>query len=85
MSKRRFSVRPSLGPPPFSRALSRRRAEIQDERRYRVWVTPRRTARFPTLDLAQAFAGGLFHDQDHVVILEKLAPNGCWLQLDRLA
>jgi len=52
--------------------------------RYRVWITALRTARFETLNDAQHFAGQLFHDRDHVVILEKLAPSGCWLQLDQL-
>ncbi|MFO7630877.1 MAG: hypothetical protein R6W06_15470 [Prochlorococcaceae cyanobacterium] len=56
-----------------------------EEGRYRVWVTALRTARFHTLEHARAFASRLFHDRDHVVILEKLAPNGCWLQLDQLA
>ncbi|MEB3352965.1 MAG: hypothetical protein VKM34_01825 [Cyanobacteriota bacterium] len=60
-------------------------ADPLDERRYRVWLTPRRSARFGSLDDARAFAGGLFHDRVHVVILEKLAPGGCWLQLDRFA
>lgn len=59
--------------------------KVPDEGRYRVWITALRAARFQTLDHAQAFAGHLFHDREHVVILEKLAPNGCWLQLDRLA
>lgn len=52
---------------------------------YRVWITALRTARFENLHEARIFAGQLFHDRDHAVILEKLAPNGCWLQLDRLA
>lgn len=56
-----------------------------DEGRYRVWVTALRAAHFQTLEHARAFAARLFHDRDHVVILEKLAPNGCWLQLDQLA
>jgi len=51
---------------------------------YRVWITALRTARFDSLIDAQSFAGQLFHDRDHVVILEKLAPNGSWLQLDQL-
>ena len=51
---------------------------------YRVWITALRTARFESLNEAQSFAGQLFHDRDHVVTLEKLAPNGCWLQLDQL-
>ena len=51
---------------------------------YRVWITALRAARFESLNEAQSFAGQLFHDRDHAVILEKLAPNGCWLQLDQL-
>lgn len=62
-----------------------RPSEDRDQGRYRVWITALRTARFESLNEAQSFAGQLFHDRDHVVVLEKLAPNGCWLQLDQLA
>lgn len=62
-----------------------RPTEDRDQGRYRVWITALRTARFENLNDAQVFAGQLFHDSDHVVVLEKLAPNGCWLPLDQLA
>lgn len=58
--------------------------EADEQGCYRVWITALRPARFENLNAARSFAGQLFHDRDHVVILEKLAPNGCWLQLDRL-
>lgn len=64
----RFSTRPTGG---------------GEHGRYRVWITALRTARFESLNDAQIFASQLFHDRDHVVILEKLAPSGCWLQLDQ--
>jgi hypothetical protein len=54
------------------------------EGRYRVRITALRTARFSSHNEAWLFACQLFHDRDHAVILEKLAPNGCWLQLDQL-
>lgn len=59
-------------------------SQAQEQGRFRVWITPLRSARFESLNDAQIFAGQLFHDRDHAVILEKLAPSGCWLQLDRL-
>lgn len=52
--------------------------------RYRVRITARRTARFMSHQEAWVFACQLFHDREHAVILEQLAPNGCWLQLDQL-
>ena len=68
----------------FGDKLSTTPTEDGDQGRYRVWITALRMARFESLNDARSFAGQLFHDQDHVVILEKLAPNGCWLQLDQL-
>jgi len=64
--------------------LSTKPTEGEEQGRYRVWITALRTARFESLHDAQSFAGQLFHDRDHAVILEKLAPSGCWLQLDQL-
>jgi len=60
-------------------------SDASNQGRYRVWITALRAARFESLNDAQCFAGQLFHDRDHVVVLEKLAPNGCWLQLDQLS
>lgn len=69
---------------PSEDRLSTTPMEGREPRPYRVLITALRTARFESLNDARSFAGQLFHDRDHVVIVEKLAPNGCWLQLDQL-
>ena len=42
-------------------------------------------ARFSTRDDAETFAHLVAHDRLQTVVVEKLAPGGCWLQLSLVA
>jgi hypothetical protein len=42
-------------------------------------------ARFNTRDDAETFAHLVAHDRLQNVVVEKLAPGGCWLQLSLVA
>lgn len=43
--------------------------------------TEARAARFASLELARIYAGSLAASGEPGVVIEKLAPGGCWLPL----
>jgi hypothetical protein len=58
------------------------RAAVEREQSVPLQV---QAARFSTRDDAETFAHLVAHDRLQTVVVEKLAPGGCWLQLSLVA
>ncbi|MCP9805321.1 hypothetical protein KBY71_02145 [Cyanobium sp. T1B-Tous] len=58
------------------------RAAVEREQSVPLQV---QAARFSTRDDAETFAHLVAHDRLQAVVVEKLAPGGCWLQLSLVA
>ena len=65
-------------------ALGRYRVRPAVEREQSVPLQVQ-AARFNTRDDAETFAHLVAHDRHQNVVVEKLAPGGCWLQLSLVA
>ena len=67
---------------PIASGLYRVRAAVDREQSVPLQV---QAARFNTRDDAETFAQLVAHDRLQNVVVEKLAPGGCWLQLSLVA
>ena len=67
---------------PIASGLYRVRAAVDREQSVPLQV---QAARFNTRDEAETFAQLVAHDRLQNVVVEKLAPGGCWLQLSFVA
>jgi hypothetical protein len=67
---------------PIASGLYRVRAAVDREQSVPLQV---QAARFNTRDEAETFAQLVAHDRLQNVVVEKLAPGGCWLQLSLVA
>ena len=67
---------------PIASGRYRVRAAVEREQSVPLQV---QAARFNTRDDAETFAHLVAHDRHQNVVVEKLAPGGCWLQLSLVA
>jgi hypothetical protein len=67
---------------PIASGRYRVRAAVEREQSVPLQV---QAARFNTRDDAETFAQLVAHDRLQNVVVEKLAPGGCWLQLSLVA
>lgn len=67
---------------PIASGRYRVRAAVEREQSVPLQV---QSARFNTRDDAETFAHLVAHDHLQSVVVEKLAPGGCWLQLSLVA
>ena len=67
---------------PIASGRYRVRAVVEREQSVPLQV---QAARFNTRDDAETFAQLVAHDRLQNVVVEKLAPGGCWLQLSLVA
>ena len=67
---------------PIASGRYRVRAAVEREQSVPLQV---QAARFNTRDDAETFARLVAHDRLQNVVVEKLAPGGCWLQLSLVA
>ena len=67
---------------PIASGRYRVRAAVEREQSVPLQV---QAARFNTRDDAEVFAHLVAHDHLQSVVVEKLAPGGCWLQLSLVA
>jgi hypothetical protein len=67
---------------PLASGRYRVRAAVEREQSVPLQV---QSVRFNTRDDAETFAHLVAHDHLQSVVVEKLAPGGCWLQLSLVA